>query len=633
LPQYELNLRDYIRIFHKRRLTIIVTFLIVSIGGFINSSKQKVFYRASTTVKIEERKTVAGLLTEWLVYSPGDAMESETRNIKSFPILKRTALALKLMDENATQDRVNHVISVLQAAISTNKVGNTNMIEITTILDKPLDAVSLANKVAQAYIEENLEGKAKQFRNVRQFIEEQLLALETRLKEAENNLKQYGGESGNVILSEPIQQKLLTLQFELSELTQKYTEKHPRVLQLKSQIKDLESQIKGVSDQELGYVRLSREVEVNRKLHGMLKEKLEEARINEAQKVPDVSVVNPAVYGSPISANKNTIIITGLLLGLILGVAFAFVLETLDTSIATIEDVENLVKVPVLGIVPSVLQSESKGKKTVKEKIKSWIFNAPESKVEERQVRLSVHYKPTSPVAEAFRNIYTNIKISPSRKTILVTSSSPREGKSSVVCGLGMVMAQAGLKTLLVSTDLRRPSITRSFGIKREPGLNEFIMGSTTLEGALKNVTDIILGEMGLEEVRKTPGIENIWILPTGKLSDNPSEILGTKEFNSLIERLRAQFDVIIFDSPPVLPVADASILAPKLDCAIIVYEIGRTSREALMRTKTQLDSSGAKIIGIILNNIRPQIEAISPYPYYYRYKYRYTKEEEPKKK
>ena len=624
MPQYELNLRDYLRIFRKRRLIIIITFLGVVISTIIYLSSQPIYYQATATVKIEERKTIAGLLTEWIVYNPADVMESETKIIKGYPVMKKVALRMGRISDSSSLEESNDVISQLQDNIETERVATTNMIRIIATSDKAKDAMDLANTVAEVYIEENLLEKAKQFRHARQFIEEQLSSLETRLKETEERLRQFGDEVKNVRLAEPIQQKLVNLEFELAELLQKYTEKHPRVIQVRQQIKDMENQVKGFSGQELEYVRLNREVEVNRKLYGMLKEKLEEARITEAQKVPDVSVVNPAVMPEgPISTNRRLGILMGIFTGLILGLSLAFIVETLDTSIGTIEDVENVVKLPVLGVVPSI-ESEILPERGIWAKFKERIFPIDKTDVQERLVRLIAHYKPQSPIAEAFRNIHTNLKLTSSKKTILITSCGPREGKSSVVSNLAIVMAQVGLKTCLVSTDLRRPVLSKTFGIKREPGLNELIMGTATFESVLNNITDIILGEMKFEDVRKTPGIENIWILPSGHIPSNPVEILESKEMDNLIEALKKQFDVAIFDAPPVLPVTDASILAPKMDGVIIVYETGRTSREALLRTKVQLESTGAKILGVVLNNTKPQTEAIVSYPYYSKYKYGY---------
>lgn len=627
MAQYELNLRDYIRIFRKRRLTIIFSLLVAIILSFLYISRQPLLYQASSTVKIEERKTIAGLLTEWIVFNPADVMESETRVITGYPVMKRAALRLSLINKDSPLEKVHEAVAFLQSGISTERIKDTNMIQITATSGQAQQAMDLANVVAEEYIEENLLEKAKQARHAREFIEEQLATIENRLRETEERVRAFGDEVRGVKLAEPIETKLVELEFQLAELLQQYTEKHPKVVQLQEQIKKMEQQVKGFSGQELEYARLTREVEVNKKLYAMLKEKLEEARITEAQKIGDVSIVNPAnLPRAPVSGNKSVIIPIGIIMGLVLGFSLALLLETLDTSMGTIEDVENVIKLPVLGIIPSI---EAKKKLPLFAKIKNRVLPDSKSPEEEKFTRLISHYKPRSPAAEAYRNIHTNLKLDASKKVILVTSSSPKEGKSTVVTNLGIVMAQAGLKTLLVSADLRRPILSKIFGIKKEPGLVELIMGTAQLEDSLSNITDIMLGEMKFDDIRLTPGIENIWIIAAGKLPANPVEVLDAKGMPDLIAKFKSQFDVVIFDSPPVLPVTDASVLAPKVDCVVIVYEIGRTSREALMRTKTQLESIGSKVAGVILNNTRPQTEAISSYPYYYHYKYKYYSKEE----
>ncbi len=638
MPQYELNLRDYMRILRKRRILIIATFIIVSISSFFYVSTKPVYYTSSATVKIEERKTVAGLLTEMLVVNPADVMESETKYIKSYPVMKKVGERMGMIKDGASTEQVNSVVGELQGEVDTEKVGSTNMVRINTTADTAKMAMDLANTVAEVYIEENLSNKARQSRQARTFIEEQLVSLEERLKKSEEKMRQFGDEVRGVKLAGPIQEKLLDLELQLAELEQKFTDKHPKILELKDQIASMSKQLHGMSGEELEYARLAREVEVNKKLYSMLKEKLEETRITEAEKTPDVSIVNPALMpGSPVSANKTMGFLAGMMLGLVLGVSFAFLFETLDTSIGTIEDVENVVKLPVLGIVPSInVEERFKDRPPgIFDKIKARIMpKEVRSPEEQGAIRLIAHYQPQSPITEVFRNIHTNLKIGPNKKTILITSSGPREGKSGVVCNLGIVMAQTGLKVALVSADLRWPVLSKTFGIPREPGLNEYIGGAAKLEDIIYNITDMLVGKMAFEDIVKTPGLESISIIPTGHLPFNPVDILDSKEFKSLIDKLKTQFDVILFDAPPVLPVTDSSIIAPKVDSVVIVYEMGRMSREALLRTKVQLQSVGAKISGIILNNTNPHTEAITTYPYYYRDKYKYyDKEEEYKDK
>ncbi|MCG8429584.1 MAG: polysaccharide biosynthesis tyrosine autokinase [Candidatus Omnitrophica bacterium] len=626
MPQYELNIRDYLRIFKKRKFIIFATFLIVSAASSIFFSKQKsVLYEASTTIKISEHKTIAGLLTEWVVYNPGNVMESEAKAIKGYRVMSKVAARQGMITADTPEGQVNRIVGELQQAVSAEQIGNTNLIGITVVWDDPRWAMELADLTAEVFIEENLLAKSKQARNARQFIQEQLAAIEARLLAAEEQLKGFDAGARRVKLAEPVKQQLVALEAKRMELLQKYTRKHPQVIQLGKQISEVEAQIDStdLSQEDLAYSRLDRERQINQKLYAMLKEKLEEARINEAQKVSDISVVNPAVLpAAPISGGmENLNVVIGSFMGMVMGVALAFVLETLDTSIGTIEDVERVVKLPVLGVIPSFERIKQKRESFIG-RLRNRVFAHPQDTDKEKAVRLIAHYEPRSVITEAYRNIHTNLKLDKSRRTILVTSSSPQEGKTTVCSNLGIVMAQVGLKTLIISTDLRRPTIDRSFGIRSEPGLNELIRGTATCDDVLNNITDMLLGDMSFEDIRMTAGLDNLWIIPPGRLCSNPVELLESKGMVNLVSKVKGEFDVVIFDAPPVLPVTDASLLAPLMDAVVIVYEIGRTSRDALMRTKTQLESVGGRMAGVILNHTRSEVEVMTNYPYYYRYKY-----------
>lgn len=624
MAQYELNLRDCVRIINKRKFIILATFLVVTISSAIYLFMQPPVYESSTTVKILERQSIAGLLTEWIVYSPADLMESQTKIVEGFPIIKKVALRLGLINEDSPTSKIHSVVGSLQGKITTETISRTNIIRIIASAGIPREAMDLAGTVAQVYVEENLLEKRKQASTARNFIKEQLSQLEERLKDGEEQLRQFSDGEKDIRLAQPLQKKLVDLEFELATLLQKFTDKYPHVIAIKEQIQDIKAQLKNFSKQDLDYARLAREVEVNKKLYSMLKEKLEEARITEAQKVGDVSIVDPAVMPRyPVSPQRGIGAIMGGMTGLLLGICLAFLLETLDTSIGTIEDVENFVKLPVLGIVPSIPCSYER-RTNIITRFKEKILPSQRSNSEEVFIRLIVHHKPTSSMAEAYRNIRTYLKISPTERVFLVTSAAPREGKTTILTNLGLAVAQKGTSVLLVSSDLRRPALAKTFGLKKEPGLHEVITGTVELEDAIRSISDIMLGEMELDEILKTPGIENLWILPSGHLPRNPAELLGSKELPGLIEQLKERFDVIFFDSPPILLISDTCLLASRVDSVILCYEIGRTAREVLLRAKTQLESVGANISGVVLNHIAPETETMGSYPYYYKYKYRY---------
>lgn len=628
MPQYELNINDYIRILRKRRFIIIFCFIAMLVTSLFFVSQESPQYKAVSSVKIEQRQTVAGLLTELVTYSPGDVMESAAKIIKGYPVMRKVARRLGLTEKGTPKTKARAIIAELQGDVIAEPVKSTNIIEITVTSGNAKKAMDLANAVADVYIEENLLEKNKQATTARKFIEEQLNTLENKLNQTEESLMSFGDEVKGIRVSPSLQTKLTELEFSLLDLKQKYTDKHPLVKQIQDQISDLESQLKGFSGQELEYARLARDVEVNRKLHALLREKLEEARITEAQKVSDVSIVNPAILPAvSVGQDRKTGVVLGGLTGLVLGIILAFVLESLDTSIGTIEDVESLLKLPVLGVVPSV-KFESEKKANIFQEMLSFFAARKQSKAENTYARLIVHHEPKSFIAEAYRSIRTNLKLSSSLKTILITSANPQEGKTTVLTNLSLVIAQGGSKTLVVSTDLRRPVIARTFGLKEEPGLNEVLTKVVTLDSAIRSMSDIMLGDMKLDNIMETPGMENISILPSGRIPMNPSELLESGQMHSLISELRSRFDVAVFDSPPVLPITDAVLLASKVDGVVLVYEAGRTARSALLRAKAQLESAGAKILGVVLNHIKPETEAAVNYPHYGRYKY-YGEEED----
>ena len=183
-----------------------------------------------------------------------------------------------------------------------------------------------------------------------------------------------------------------------------------------------------------------------------------------------------------------------------------------------------------------------------------------------------------------------------------------------------------GKRTLLVDADLRRPVVHQIFGLDRSPGLFELITGAVPLDKALKNIADILIGEMEWEKTLQTPHMAYLNLMTAGHLPSNPPELLASQEMDEVLRKLREEFDLVVLDCPPVLPVTDALILGPKADGAVLVYQAGRTARGALKRSKLQLDTGKTRVLGVVLNDVRA-IEMEPGSSYYYRYRKYYSEE------
>lgn len=622
MPQvYELSLRDYWRIIRKRKLIIVISLIIVMGSSSFYTNLQTPLYRAVASVRIEQRRMLSNIGMPVYDFYGGDPLATEANVVTSRPIAEEAAKRLKLITPDTPLLEQESIIDEIQTSISTEKISGTNILSILVTSSDPKRAADVASQVAKVYVEENLKQKSKKATQVREYIEKQLNKVSEQLNSAEDQRKEFKETRVVTGIAIPLENKLVELRTELSELLSRATSKHPQVIRLKEQIDQLQAQLKDMPSGELEFARLTRDVQVNEKLYTMLRERFEESRIAEAENIGDASVVSLAtVPKNAININKRLGILFGGALGIMLGFIAAFIMENLDTSIGTIEDVESLLKVNVLSVIPHVSADLATPHSSWINRL-LWRKKPPAARLEEDKVRLIAHYKPKSPVAEAYRTLRTNIQFSPQRKSLLITSAGPKEGKSSILINLGVTAAQLGNKTLLVSTDLRKPAIYHTFGISKEPGIYEVLSGAITLDKAIRGLSDILMGKLGFDETLQTPGLDKLNILTVGHSASNPAELLSCNEMANLIKELKDRFDVILYDSPPVLPITDAAILGTQCDGVILVYEVGRTAKNALLRAKQQLESVGCKIIGVVLNHVRQETTVDTTYHYYhYRY-------------
>jgi capsular exopolysaccharide synthesis family protein len=266
-------------------------------------------------------------------------------------------------------------------------------------------------------------------------------------------------------------------------------------------------------------------------------------------------------------------ILLGVVVGLVFGVGLAFFIEYLDTSVKTMEDVESFLQVPVLAVIP-------------------------------KNISLLINDTDDNPDAEAYRIMRTNIEFnrkSPDANTITIISGGTGEGKSTTLINLAYTFAKGGYTTLVVDADLRRPSQHRLFGIENESGLSDYL---TT--------------ELDLEEVVHLTKVDNLYLMTSGQLPNDAVGILNSQRMVELIEEVKGRFDIIFFDSPPILGVSDASVLSSAMDLTIIVVQHRRFPRAMLQRVKQAVANVGGTILGVVLNNV--DVRHDQHYEYYTSY-------------
>jgi capsular exopolysaccharide synthesis family protein len=291
-----------------------------------------------------------------------------------------------------------------------------------------------------------------------------------------------------------------------------------------------------------------------------------------------------------------------ILFGLIGGVGLCFVLEHLDKSIKGADEVEKLVALPSLGLVPFISPEEEKEKVSSRfvskfEKLyKTWKlgrenlkFNVVSEKI--HKIELVNHLYPKFSVSEDYRTIRTAILLSHTEnppKTIVFTSALPQEGKSVTTANLAVAFAQLQKRVLVLDADMRIPNQHRIFNRKRDIGLSGVLTGNLSLKDAVQE-TDI----------------ENIWLLPSGQVPPNPAELLNSKKMQEILKKLEEEYDMILIDTPPVLAVIDAVIVASISDVAIMVIEGGKTAKKPFTSAVNELNRAGANLIGVLFNRVK----------------------------
>ena len=301
----------------------------------------------------------------------------------------------------------------------------------------------------------------------------------------------------------------------------------------------------------------------------------------------------------------------GIAVGLGVGVLLALLIEFFDNTLKTIDDIEKY-NLGILGIIPSIGDPVKKKRGRIFEKNRS-NFN---SSTRGLKRRLITKENPKSPVSEAYRSLRTSMLYSTSKKdlkSILVSSAGPGEGKTTTVANLAITYANLGRRTLLVDTDLRRPVVHKVFDLVREPGV------TTYLSSATDDYASLI----------QTCEIDNLSIITAGIIPPNPSELLGSMRMTKLVKQLENDWDMVLFDSPPMIAVTDATMISKEIDQVVLIVKVGQTDKKAFHHTINNLRNINAPLGGIILNAVTSKSSYGSYYYYYYQYYHYYGSEKE----
>jgi|HubBroStandDraft_6_1064221.scaffolds.fasta_scaffold53330_2 succinoglycan biosynthesis transport protein ExoP len=329
-------------------------------------------------------------------------------------------------------------------------------------------------------------------------------------------------------------------------------------------------------DQLVEYSLRQREFEANRTLYDSLQQRLRTASVQSGLESLEIDIVDHALPpANPVLRPQSTVIMTALAFSLLAGIVLAFVLESLDTGLRSIAEIESITELPSLAIIPRARRSS--------------VDHAGTLTTAQRNIGILT--QPKSQFAEAFRSLRTSLLLSTAGhppKFIVLTSATPSEGKTTAASNLAAILAQRDTRVLLIDGDLRRPNIHHRFGLNGKVGLTTVLTGATKLE----------------ETVQRVPEIPNLDILPSGPVPPFPTEMLSSGAMDAILRRCGEMYDYVVIDSPPILSVTDGVILARQADAVVLVVRHGKSSKHVVRRARDILLRSGAGITGIVLNAV-----------------------------
>lgn len=645
--EQEIHLRDYLRVVKNRRWTVVAFFLIVVTVVAVVTWTARPVYQSTVQLLIDRDNPNVVSIQEVLAVdaTATDYYQTQYEILKTEMLARRVIALLDLTNaaefaaappnpvlewirgwfpagtetssnpspDSAAAARERQVVRAFLERVEVKPIRNSRLVKVSVNGYDPALAARMANALADEYISYNLEAKLGAAQRATNWLTGQVDEMQAKVRASEDALEAYkvavpaqvmaevetpNGlrqlESRPEVVNNAFIQGLKGEEIKLAakeaELSKKFGPKHPQMIQVRTELAALRGNLDKEVRRLLGAVKvedapqfqlLKREAETNRQIYEVLLKRHKETTLTESIPRNNIQVVDPAVLpDGPTKPRKRMNMVLAVVIGLVGGMGLAFFVEYLDNSIKSSEDVERILGFPLLGLVPE----RRKGKDVL-------------------PIETVVTQDPRSVHAEAYRTIRTGVMLSVADrppKTILVTSPGPEEGKSVTAANLATAMAQAGNSVVIVDADLRKPRIFEIFGMDNARGLGPALVGEIMLDFAVRPTASPLLS-----------------VITSGPVPPNPAELLGGKRMQEVLEELGRRFDRIVIDSPPLVPVTDATVLAAFCDGVVLVVKEGVTTRELATEARRRLLDAKARVLGVVLNGVGSRQAG---YPYYYAY-------------
>ncbi|MBI4677723.1 MAG: polysaccharide biosynthesis tyrosine autokinase [Elusimicrobia bacterium] len=606
----EPSLHDYWRIVKKRKWLVVFIASVTAVGGFVYTEMQTPLYRTQGMVKYEP--------------PGGRVLGVDTANWDQFTALKTQ---VRMLNSGDMAGRVSQRVGK-RVKFDAAEVKDSNLVTIAANSRSAAEAADIVNAAMDIYAESDLEERSQASRKSLEDIVSRRAEVEASLNDLEEKRRDYmeshpGSGTG---MGGALSSTLLDLDARRKELLKRFTPEHPEVAALDQRIESARAKLAQVPGLDLELERLSRDVKVNEELYITLSKQMEETRVALFAIPAFVTIVSrAAVPEKPFYPNRKTNNMLGCLLGVLLGLLAVFMLESLDISISTIEDIERVVGVPVLAVIPH-LGTERKW-----DALKAKLLRRERYPIDAFRSLLLFHQSTKSPTIEAYHSLRSAISAQqPDRDhwALAFTSTGVAEGKTLTAVNFCLAAVHAGLKVLLIGSDIRRPVVHRVFGIPKQPGLMEVLTGGADWRDVQRGTVDFLMGEIDLDRLLTFSGIDNFKVMTSWAASSaDIVNIFSSPLLPKFIEEVRPHFDLTVFDCPPVLLFVDAVLIGEHCDGVVMVYQSGKMARQALKRAKDQLTASNVKILGVTLNDMQSS-EMGPAYSYYYGYSH-YARQEE----